>query len=243
MDHKKKRRFIISEQVGRSEPLPPGTLPAPSRRRSTPQEKPEGEVARESRTDRFAARDFTSLLGMAGFSEQLLKNHFELYQGYVKNANTILTDLEQLTRQDKLDSPAAAEMRRRFGWEYDSIRLHEFYFENLTKNPQPLDHGSRLSQRLDEDFGGVENWKKDFDAAGAMRGIGWVVAYHDPLRNRLFNAWINEHDGGHLIGCTPVVVLDVFEHAYLLDYGVKKAGYLEAFFRNLNWDAATRRLP
>ena len=243
MEHRKKRRFIISEEAGHSGPFPQSALPAPSRRRATPPEKPEGEVARESRTDRFAARDFTSLIGMAGFSETLLRNHFELYQGYVKSANGILTDLEELTRQDKLDSPAAAEMRRRFGWEYDGIRLHEFYFENLTGTPRPLDPGSRLSQRLNEDFGGVENWKKDFHAAGAMRGVGWVVAYHDPLRNRLFNAWIDEHDAGHPVACTPVVVLDVFEHAYQSDYGIKKAGYLDAFFANLNWDAVTRRLP
>jgi Fe-Mn family superoxide dismutase len=237
MEHRKKRRFIISEH---GDPL---GAPAAPRRRSTPLEKPEGEVARESRTDRFAARDFTPLLGMPGFSEELLKNHFELYQGYVKNANALLTELEQLTRQHKLDSPAAAEMRRRFGWEYDGIRLHEFYFENLAKSPKPLDPQSRLSLRLNEDFGGVEHWKKDFEAAASMRGIGWVVAYHDPLRNRLFNAWINEHDEGHLVACSPIVVLDVFEHAYLTDYGVKKTVYIESFFRNLNWDAATRRLP
>jgi Fe-Mn family superoxide dismutase len=147
-----------------------------------------------------------------------------------------------MTREHKLDSPGAAELRRRFGWEYDSIRLHEFYFENLTKNPQPLDPDSRLALRLKEDYGGAGNWRKDFEAAAAMRGVGWVVAYHDPLRNRLFNAWIGEHDAGHLI-CTPVVILDVFEHAYLADYGTKRAGYLEAFFGDLNWDAATRRLP
>jgi len=234
MEQKRKKRFIISEQ--------PGT-PAPARRQSTPQEKSEGEVARESRTERFAARDFASLLGMQGVSEQLLKNHFELYQGYVKNANAIVAELERLTREDKLDSPGAAEMRRRFGWEYDSIRLHEYYFENLTKDPKPLDPGSRLALRLKEDFGGFENWKKDFTAVGAMRGIGWAVTYHDPLRNRLINAWIEEHATGHFVACTPVVILDVFEHAYMLDYGIKKAGYLEAFFRNLNWDAVTRRLP
>lgn len=236
MEHRKKRRFIISEQ-------PPGVVPPSARRRATPQEKPEGEVARESRTDRFAARDFTSLLGMPGFSDVLLKNHFELYQGYVKNANALLTEMEHLAGQHKLDSPAASEIRRRFGWEYDSIRLHEYYFENLTKTPQPLDANSRFSQRVSEDFGGFDPWKKDFEAAGAMRGIGWVVAYHDPLRNRLFNAWIEEHHTGHFVGCTPIVVLDVFEHAYMLDYGIKKPGYLEAFFKNLNWDAATRRLP
>jgi len=237
----KKKRFIISEQGHVSEPS--AMLPAPSKRRPVPPEKPEGEVARSSHTDRFAARDFTSLLGLPGFSDPLLKNHFELYQGYVKNANAILGEIERMTKEQKLDTPAAAELRRRFGWEYDSIRLHEFYFENLTKNPRPLDPGSRLAQRLNEDFGSAANWQKDFEAAGAMRGIGWVVAYHDPLRNRLFNAWIDEHDRGHLVACTPVVVLDVFEHAYMIDYGVKKAGYLEAFFRNLNWDAATQRLP
>jgi len=238
----KKKRFIISEQGSISEPS--AMLPAPAKRRATaPQEKSEGEVVRTSHTDRFAARDFMPLLGLPGFSDPLLKNHFELYQGYVKNANAILGELERMTKEEKLDTPAAAELRRRFGWEYDSIRLHEFYFENLTKNPRPLDPGSRLAQRLNEDFGSAANWQKDFEAAGAMRGIGWVVAYHDPLRNRLFNAWIDEHDTGHLVACTPVVVLDVFEHAYMIDYGVKKAGYLEAFFRNLNWDAATQRLP
>jgi Fe-Mn family superoxide dismutase len=238
----KKKRFIISEQGNISEPS--AMLPAPAKRRATaPQEKSEAEVVRTGHTDRFAARDFTPLLGLPGFSDPLLKNHFELYQGYVKNANAILGELERMTKEEKLDTPAAAELRRRFGWEYDSIRLHEFYFENLTKNPRPLDPGSRLAQRLNEDFGSAANWQKDFEAAGAMRGIGWVVAYHDPLRNRLFNAWIDEHDRGHLVACTPVVVLDVFEHAYMIDYGVKKAGYLEAFFRNLNWDASTQRLP
>jgi len=237
MDAKKnKKRFIVSEQDPQSAPLPE------ARRRSTPQEKPEAEIARESRTDRFAARDFTGLLGMAGFSDGMLKNHFELYQGYVKNANMLLGEQERLTAENKLDTPASAELRRRFGWEYDSIRLHEYYFENLTKSPKPLDEGSHLLARMKEDFGSFENWKKDFQAVGSMRGIGWVILYHDPLRNRLINAWITEHDAGHFVACTPIVIMDVFEHAYMLDYGIKKAGYIEAFFKNLNWDAATARI-
>jgi Fe-Mn family superoxide dismutase len=236
MDKKNKRRFIISEQ-GEA-----GT-PAPARRRSTPLEKPPVEAARETHPDRFAARDFSSLLGLPGFSDRLLNNHFELYQGYVKNANAMLADLEQLRKGNRLDTPAAMEIRRRFGWEYDSIRLHELYFENLTKAPEPLDPGSRLAARMNEDFGSFEGWKKDFEAAAAMRGIGWVVTYHDPLRNRLFNDWIEEHHVGHLVLCTPVVIFDAFEHAYLLDYGIKKAGYIDAFFKAFNWDAATARLP
>jgi Fe-Mn family superoxide dismutase len=242
MEHPKgKKRFNVPGKSGRG---PEGEEFSVTRRRpALPPAKPEGEVARASRSDRFAARDFTPLLGLTGFSEALLRNHFELYQGYVKNANQILGDLEQLAREDRLNTPAAAEPRRRFGWEYDSIRLHELYFENLTKTPRPLDAGSRLSARMQEDYGSFDAWKKDFLAAGSMRGIGWVVTYHDPLRNRLFNAWINEHDAGHLVACTPVIVLDVFEHAYMIDYGVKKAGYLEAFFQNLHWDTVTSRLP
>jgi superoxide dismutase, Fe-Mn family len=239
MEKKHKRRFLISEHGA---PMM-GGVPVPARRRSTAPEKVPAEAAHENHPSRFAARDFTSLLGLPGFSDNLLSNHLELYQGYVKNANAILADLEQLRKENRLDGAPAAEIRRRFGWEYDSIRLHELFFDNLTKTPKPADQASRLSTRMTEDFGGVDAWRKDFEAAGAMRGIGWVVAYHDPLRNRLFNAWINEHDAGHFVGCTPVVVLDVFEHAYMLDYGIKKAGYLDAFFKVLNWDAATARLP
>jgi len=240
MNNKKgKRRFIISEHSA-----PIGNLPAPARRRpAEPPEKPEGDVVRESHTDRFAARDFTGLLGLPGFSDAMMNNHFELYQGYVKNANALLGDLEQLRKERRLEGAPAAEIRRRFGWEYDSIRLHEFYFENLAKTPKPLDPVSRLSTRMKEDFGSFENWKADFVAAASMRGFGWVVTYHDPMRNRLFNAWINEHDTGHLVACTPVVVLDAFEHAYMLDYGIKKGGYIDACFMNFHWDACTARLP
>jgi Fe-Mn family superoxide dismutase len=244
MNEKKgKKRFIISEQSPRTPAPSQAALPAPARRRSTPPEKPEAEIARESRTDRFAARDFTGLLGMQGFSNTMLENHFELYQGYVKNANLFLGELERLTKEDRLDTPPAGELRRRFGWEYDSIRLHEYYFENLTKAPKPADQGSRLFVRMKEDFGSFENWKKDFNAVGAMRGIGWVILYHDPLRNRLINAWITEHDAGHFVACTPILIMDVFEHAYMLDYGIKKAGYIDAFFKNLNWDVVTARMP
>jgi Fe-Mn family superoxide dismutase len=243
MDNKKsKKRFIVSEPP-RHAPSPLGAAPAPARRRPVAPEKPEAEIARESRTDRFAARDFTSLLGMQGFSETLLKNHFELYQGYVKNANLILGELERMTKEKRLDSPPAAELRRRFGWEYDSIRLHEYFFENLAKSAQPPDPASRLATRIREDFGSFENWKMDFEAVGEMRGIGWVILYHDPLRNRLMNAWITEHDAGHFVACAPILILDVFEHAYMLDYGIKKAGYIEAFFRNVDWNTVTSRLP
>src|ERR1043166_2023701 len=196
----------------------------------------------EKSTDRFAARDFTPLLGMTGLSDALLKNHFTLYQGYVKAANKLLEELEEMARKGETESAGYAGAKRRFGWEYNGIRLHQLYFDNLPKSSRPLAPGSRLFERMEQDFGGVEKWDKDFRATGALRGIGWVMTVYDALRNRLVNAWIDEHDTGHLAGCTPIVVMDVFEHAFMLDYGMKKADYVETFMKGIDWDAVAARL-
>jgi len=211
------------------------------KRRPEAEPLPSAEELRQSRTDRFAARDFSGLLGLEGLSERLLATHFELYQGYVKNAGKILDELDELRERNRTDSAAFAELKRRFGWEYDGIRLHELYFENLAKDPAPPDPDSPLRRRLAEDFGSVEGWQRDFRATAAMRGIGWVVLFHDPLRNRLFNAWIEQHHAGPFVGATPVLVMDLWEHAYLVDYGTKKADYVDAVLRAFHWDRATAR--
>jgi len=85
-------------------------------------------------------------------------------------------------------------------------------------------------------------WEKDFRGTGAMRGIGWVVLYQDTSSGRLINFWINEHDVSHPAGCSPLLIMDVFEHAFMLDYGLKRADYIEAFFKNISWAAAEARL-
>ena len=121
------------------------------------------------------------------------------------------------------------------------MRLHELYFGNMTKGGSAFDKKSTLAKKIDEDFGSFEAWEKDFKATGMMRGIGWVILYCDKKTERLFNVWINEHDAGHLSGCIPLLIMDVFEHAYMLDYGIKKADYVEAFFKIINWKAVAER--
>lgn len=190
----------------------------------------------------YEAKDFHHLLGMEGFSDALLRNHFELYQGYVKNANALLSEFEAIGRENRRGTPAFAELRRRFGWEWNGMRLHELYFGNLSKSPAALPEGSRLSRLLAEQFGGIEGWTREVEAMGGVRGIGWVVTSYDAATGRLLNVWINEHDQGHLAGAVPIVVMDVFEHAYMIDYGVKKADYVRAFLRHLDWGAAAARL-
>lgn len=183
----------------------------------------------------YEAKNFESLLGTKGFSDQLLKNHFTLYQGYVTNTNKVADTLSAMAKEGKTATPEYAELKRRFGWEFNGMRLHEYYFGNMIKGGKAIDKNTNLYKKIVADFGSYEAWEKDFKATGAMRGIGWVILYYDGTEGRLFNTWINEHDGGHLSGAKPLIVMDVFEHAYMTDYGLKKADYIEAFFNAIDW--------
>lgn len=197
--------------------------------------------ARKEEKMTYAAKDYSPLLGMEGFSEALLKNHFTLYQGYVTNTNKLMDTLGQMLRDGKMSSPEYAELKRRLGWEFNGMRLHEYYFENLGRKGG-IEKTGRLFKKISEDFGSFETWEKDFKATGMMRGIGWTILYQDSLTGRLINFWVNEHEVGHPAGCTPILILDVFEHAFIIDYGLKRADYIEAFFKNIHWKTAESRL-
>jgi Fe-Mn family superoxide dismutase len=188
----------------------------------------------------YTAKEYARLIGTPGFSDALLNNHFTLYQGYVTNTNKLLDSLGPLLKEGKSATPEYAEMKRRLGWEFNGMRLHEYFFENLG-GTSPLAADSRLARKMVESFGSLDAWEKDFRATGAMRGIGWTVLYQDPDDGRLVNFWINEHDEGHPAGGIPILVMDVFEHAYMLDYGLKRADYIEAFFKNIDWKAVEGR--
>lgn len=189
----------------------------------------------------YEPKNFENLLGTKGFSDQLLKNHFTLYQGYVTNTNKLNDALGMLAKEGKTATPEYAELKRRFGWEFNGMRLHEYYFGNMIKGGKKLESKSEFVKKIIEEFGTCENWEKDFKAAGAMRGIGWVALYYDLMAGRLYNAWINEHDVGHLSGAVPLLIMDVFEHAYMVDYGLKRADYIEAFFKAIDWTAVINR--
>jgi Fe-Mn family superoxide dismutase len=189
----------------------------------------------------YVAKDYSKLIGMPGFSDTLLNNHFTLYQGYVANTNKVMDLLLAMIKDDQASTPQYAELKRRAGWEFNGMRLHELYFGNLG-GKDPLNKAGKMASKLAEDFGSFETWEKDFRATGAMRGIGWVILYQDNVTGRLFNQWINEHDGGHPAGCIPVLVMDVFEHAFIQDYGLKRAAYIEAFFNNIDWETAEKRI-
>jgi len=183
----------------------------------------------------YKAKDFSNLLGMEGFSDKLLTNHFKLYEGYVTNTNKLIEKL----RGQEPGTPEHSEMQRRFGWEWNGMRLHELYFGNMSKEKSEL--SGDLKKKLETTYGSLEKWRSDFVGVGAMRGIGWVILAHDQESGEVFNIWINEHDMGHLAGATPLLVMDVFEHAFILDYEMNRKDYIESFMKNINWSEVEKR--
>lgn len=184
----------------------------------------------------YNAKDFSCLLGIKGLSKNLLKTHFTLYQGYVANTNNLLNLLDT----KEAGTPEYSELQRRFGWEWNGMRLHELYFENLTKESNDIPDG-KLRAKMEKIYGNLEQWRENFAEVGMMRGIGWAILFYDKPSGKLFNVWINEHDSGHLAGAIPILIMDVFEHAYLADYGIKRANYIEAFFQAIDWNSAAKR--
>ena len=184
----------------------------------------------------YTAKDFSNLKGIDGISETLLNNHFNLYAGYVTNTNKLIDLMKTL----EVGTPEFAELHRRFGWEWNGMRLHKLYFENLTKQASQVP--AELKIAIEKSFGDFDNWKKDFIGIASMRGIGWVVLAKDNQTGNLFNVWVNEHDTGHLVGATSLLVIDVFEHAYITDYGIKRVDYVNVFMKSIDWGAVCDRL-
>ena len=194
----------------------------------------------------YKAKTF-DLHGLQGISDNTLEVHFGLYAGYVKNTNLLTEQLQELTQkgQAKGADPAYAELTRRLGFEYNGMVLHEWYFDNLTSEGggAEVNSSSNLGRALGESFGDIETWKKDFTAVGGMRGVGWAVTYLDPATGRLSNHWITLHQDGNIAGFRPVIVMDVWEHAFLLDYKpADRPKYIESFLNNLDLGKAEARL-
>lgn len=191
---------------------------------------------------KYEAKNFNHLLGkIEGLDDNLLKMHFKLYEGYVKNSNEVLLKIQELGQNGSNRKPEFAGLKRILGWEFDGMLLHELYFENLGGDNHQLKRDDPLYEKIVADFGSYDKWKEDFVATGMMRGIGWVVAYIEPKQGRLLNEWINEHDVGHIAGGKPILIMDVFEHAYITQFGLDRNKYIDVFFNNINWDAVSER--
>jgi Fe-Mn family superoxide dismutase len=197
-------------------------------------------------TNSYQAKQF-NLSGLNGISDRTLEMHFKLYEGYVKETNKLTEKISEFLSDGKVDQeevPAYSELTRRLGFEYNGMVLHEYYFGNMIQGGAgDPDRTSGFFRAAAESFGSYDIWKADFVGIGKMRGVGWAICYENPANGRLSNHWITLHETGNVAGFNPVLVMDVWEHAFLLDYKpAERPKYIEAFFSNIAWNACDERL-
>lgn len=195
---------------------------------------------------KYTAKSF-DLSDLTGISNETLAVHFKLYEGYVTNTNTYNEKIGEILAKGPVgaaDMPAYSELKRRLGFEYNGMVLHEYYFGNMQKQGTgDADANSAFAKAAAETYGSYENWKADFTSVGKMRGVGWAICYQDPSNGRVSNHWITMHEDGNIAGYTPVLVMDVWEHAFIMDYKpVDRPKYIEAFFSNIDWTTVDARL-
>jgi len=194
----------------------------------------------------YQAKSF-DLQGLNGISDRTLDTHFKLYAGYVKETNTLTDRIRDVLKDGKVDQeemPAYSELKRRLGFEYNGMVLHEYYFENLRQGGAgDPGRNSPFTQAAEKAFGSYALWKTDFVGVGKMRGVGWAMCYLNPTNGQLSNHWVTLHETGNVAGFVPLLAMDVWEHAFILDYQPsERAAYIDAFFSNINWQAVEQRL-
>jgi len=169
-------------------------------------------------------------------SKRTVEEHLKLYAGYVKFSNLIVDKIKEYKQDAEKNAYAINEMQRRFGFEFNGMRNHEYYFKSLEGGTQALASDSILKKKIEEQFGGFDAWLAEFTTIALTRGIGWAMMYYDPQTSKLTNAWIDEHHIGQLNGLQTILALDMWEHAFIIDYSpADKKKYITAFFENLNW--------
>lgn len=196
-----------------------------------------------------------NLTDLKGISAKQLEVHLGLYGGYVKHVNLLREKVHELEEKD-LPAPSEArqadkegtgyliaELRRRLGFEWNGMRMHEYYFEQWEEGAREADANSALTKALSEKYSDLTGFLDHFKTiGGGTRGIGWTILYFDSKGNTPHTAWVSDHEVGQLAGLPVILALDMWEHAYMVDYTpAEKKKYIEAFFQNLNWSVAEKR--
>ncbi len=189
----------------------------------------------------YNIRTFLVEAGLPGLSPEMLGEHVALYKGYVNRTNTLLKDLQSAEAEAKTTT-AVQESRRRLGFEFSGMRLHELYFEALKAKASPPSLSHPLIKSIITTWGSFEAWWGAFKTTCTMTGIGWGALVKDPLTGRLMNAWLQDHENAVAVGTIPILVVDVWEHAYVKDYGAAaRAKYVDAIKPLIDWRVVEKR--
>lgn len=190
----------------------------------------------------YQPRTFDLPAALDGISPKSVEEHLGLYQGYVKNFNAVTALAGELMKDSEKNAHAISELMRRRSFEFGGMRLHEHYFAQWEQGMRALDVGSALGGALARQYGNIDYCLQEVRQVGMMRGPGWSLLYWDKEAGRFLVGFSGEQHQGHFVTLPIILALDVWEHAYLLDYGAQgKAKYIDAFFKNLNWGVVEKR--
>lgn len=179
--------------------------------------------------------------GLIGLSDEQIEDHWKLYLGYISQVNRLNDEIVELVSQKQTSTLVYLDRKRRLGFEYNGMVLHEYYFGNICSKCTPPLQGPLL-QEIEKHWGSFQHWLDDFTNTGKTRGIGWTILYMDPISGQLLNVFVQEHENGHIAGFIPLLVMDVWEHAYMIDYkGMGRGDYIPAFIANINWKTVEER--
>ncbi len=174
---------------------------------------------------------------LKGISKRSIEEHLKLYAGYVKHSNLIHSKTAELMSDSEKNAYVLGELQRRFGFEFNGMRNHEYYFRAFEGGTKLLPENSQLKAAIEKLAPSFETWLAGFKALAMTRGIGWAMLYYDRETQQLTHAWVEEQHLGQLNGAQQILGLDMWEHSYMLDYvPSEKKKYVEAFFENLNWE-------
>jgi Fe-Mn family superoxide dismutase len=182
----------------------------------------------------YTERTF-SIPELKGISKKTVDEHLKLYSGYVKNANLILDKIAEYGKAGDAHAYAIAELQRRFGFEFNGMRNHEYYFSSLEGGAKGLVANSALKAAVEKEWGSWDAWLARFKTIAMTRGIGWAILYYDNHAKKLVNAWVDEQHLGQLNGLQYIFGIDMWEHSFYFDYQTDKKKYVDAFFENVNW--------
>lgn len=188
----------------------------------------------------YAPKTF-DLPDVQGISKEQFALHIKLYEGYVTHVNTLMEQMNTLAESGDTFTYAVSELRRRLGFEFNGMRLHELYFNALEGGAKNLLGNTKLYEALSKQYGSFSAWLEIFTALSA-RGPGWAILHYDHEKEHFFHTWVSEHEIGQLATLPIIIAVDHWEHAYLVDYSPSEKGtYVEAYLKALNWETISKR--
>ncbi len=189
----------------------------------------------------YTVREEFKPVGLVGISDKQIEVHWKLYEGYVAQTNQLIAQLKDLREQGQGTTPLYLDRRRRMAFEMCGMLVHDYYFANL-KAGIADDVAKDFKKLVAGKFGSFDAWLADFKAAGTTRGVGHAICYFDPMTGDVNNHFIEMHSEGHMPGFQVLLSMDVWEHAFLMDYlPSERAKYIDAFVANINWEVVETR--